>query len=137
MVMWSGFTPAAARLAVTASVTWRRVPVRGLPRAVTLTATLSSGSMPSSFQASAALGKLLELALFEDYSHQASVGLLRGHVLEARMVMLGIVPGKVALEISSGLFGIQEAAGVFGRALYGAEGGFDKRIVVWGSWPCK
>ena len=55
MVMWSGLTPAATRLAVTASVTWRRVPVRGLPRAVTLTATLSSGSMPSSFQASAAL----------------------------------------------------------------------------------
>ncbi len=29
--------------------------MRGLPRAVTLTATVSSGSMPSSFQASAAL----------------------------------------------------------------------------------
>jgi len=51
-VIWSGFTPDAMRLAVTASANSRRVPVRGSPRAVTLTATESEGWMPSSFQAS-------------------------------------------------------------------------------------
>ena len=54
MVMWSGLTPAAMRVAVTASMTSRRVQVRGSPRALILMATVSLGLMPSSFQASAA-----------------------------------------------------------------------------------
>ena len=55
MVMWSGLTPAAMRVAVTASMTSRRVQVRGSPRALILMATVSSGLMPSSFQASVAV----------------------------------------------------------------------------------
>ena len=54
------------------------------------------------------MGKFLELAPFEDFGHQASVGLSRGHVPDTRMVVLGIVPGKVALEISNGLYVIQK-----------------------------
>ena len=58
------------------------------------------------------------------------MGLLRGDVVDARMVMLGVVPGKVPFEIGNGLAVVQEAAGIFRGAFDGAEGGLDERIVI-------
>jgi len=58
------------------------------------------------------------------------VGLFRGHVVDARVVVFGVVPGKVSGEVGHGLAIIQELTRVFRSALDGAEGRFDERIVV-------
>ena len=55
------------------------------------------------FPAPAALGKFLDASLLDDAWPQAVMGLLRGDVVDARMVMLGVIPGKVATEVYVGL----------------------------------
>ena len=57
-----------------------------------------------------------------DFLPQALVSLLRGDVVDARMVVLGVVPGKVPIEIGDGLIVVQEATGILRGAFYGAEG---------------
>ena len=49
--------------------------------------------------APAALSQFLTAALRDDCLPQALMGLLRGGVVDARMVKLGVVPGKVPIEI--------------------------------------
>ena len=83
--------------------------------------------------APAALSQFPALSLGDDLRSQALMGLLRGDVVDARMVMLGVVPGKVPFEIGNGLAVVQEAAGIFRGAFDGAEGGLDKRIVIGGA----
>ena len=61
------------------------------------------------------------------------MGLLRSNVVDARMVVLGVVPGKGPTEIGDGLGVIQKSAGIFRGSFDGAEGRFDERIVIGGS----
>src|ERR1039457_7705047 len=82
------------------------------------------------FPAPAALGKFLDASLLDDARPQAVMGLLRGDVVDARMVMLGVIPGKVSFKIGDGLVVIQESPGILRGAFDGAEGRFDKRIVI-------
>ena len=65
------------------------------------------------------------------------MGLLRGDVVDARMVMLGVIPGKVATEVFLGLVVIQKLPGILRGAFDGAEGRFDERIVIGGAWASK
>ncbi len=58
------------------------------------------------------------------------MGLLRGDEVDARVVMLGVVPAEVPREVGNGLAVIQEALRVFRCSLGGAEGRFDERVVV-------
>ena len=58
--------------------------------------------------APAALSLLLAQSLSHDLLPQPLVGLLRGDVVDAGMVMLGVIPGKVATEVFLGLVGIQK-----------------------------
>jgi hypothetical protein len=51
------------------------------------------------FPAPAALGKFLGASLIDDDLPPAVMGLLRGDVVDARMVMLGVIPGKVLLGV--------------------------------------
>ena len=48
--------------------------------------------------APAALGKFVGASLLDDGLPLAVMGLLRGDVIDARMVMLGVIPGKVSFE---------------------------------------
>ena len=61
------------------------------------------------FPAAAALGKFFGVTLIDDDLPLAVMGLLRGDVVDARMVMLGVIPGKVSFEIGDRLVVIQEA----------------------------
>ena len=47
--------------------------------------------------------------------------------------MLGVIPGKVATEVFSGLSVIQKLPGILRGAFDGAEGRFDERIVIGGA----
>jgi hypothetical protein len=58
------------------------------------------------------------------------MGLVRGDVVDARMVMLGVVPGKVPAEIGAGGGVIEESAGILRCPFDRAEGRLDERIVV-------
>jgi hypothetical protein len=87
--------------------------------------------------APAALSKFLAVSLIDDFLPQALVGLLRGDVVDARMVVLGVVPGKVPIEIGDGLAVVQETTGIFRGSFYGAEGRFDVRIVIGSSGASK
>ena len=49
------------------------------------------------------------------------------------MVMLGVIPGKVATEVFVGLGIIQKTSGIGRGAFDGAEGRFDERIVIGGA----
>ena len=82
--------------------------------------------------APAALRQFLALPLGDDLRSQALVGLLRGDVVNAGMIVLGVVPRKVPSEVGLGLAVVQEAAGIFRGAFDGAEGGLDERIVIGG-----
>src|SRR5664279_633432 len=53
------------------------------------------------------------------------------------MVMLGVIPSKVATEVGVGLRVIEETSGILGGAFDGAEGRFDERIVIGGAWASK
>ena len=55
------------------------------------------------FPAPVALGKFFSSSLLDDVGPLAVMGLLRGDVVDARMVMLGVIPGKVATEVFLGL----------------------------------
>ena len=68
--------------------------------------------------APAALGEFFESSLFDDFLTQALVSLLRGDVVDAGMVVLRVVPGKVPIKIGDGLAVIQEATGIF-RGAFG------------------
>jgi len=57
-------------------------------------------------------------------------GLLRGDVVDTRMVVLGVVPSKVPIEIGEGLSVIQETTRIRRSAFDGAEGRLDERIVI-------
>jgi len=46
------------------------------------------------------------------------------------MVMLGVIPGKVATEVFVGLGIIEKASRIRRGAFDGAEGRFDERIVI-------
>ena len=83
--------------------------------------------------APAALSQFFALSLCYDLRSQALVGLLRGDVVDAGMIVLGVVPRKVPSEVGLGLAVVQEAAGIFRGAFDGAEGGFDEWIVIGGA----
>ena len=85
------------------------------------------------FPAPAALGKFLDASLFDDVRPQAVMGLLRGDVVDARMVMLRVIPGKVSFEVGDRLVVVQKAPGILRGAFDGAQGGFDERIVIGGA----
>ena len=74
------------------------------------------------FPTPAALGKFLDASLSCDVLPLACVGLLRGDVVDAAMIVLVVVPGKVPGEIDDGLSVIQEAPGILRGAFDGAEG---------------
>ena len=65
------------------------------------------------------------------------MGLLRSDVVDARMVVLRIVPSKVAFEIDDGLTIVQESTGIFRGSFYGAECGLNERIVIGSSGASK
>ena len=83
--------------------------------------------------APAALGKFLDASLLDDAWPQAVMGLLRGDVVDTGMVMLGVIPGKVATEVFVGLGSIQKTSRIRRGAFDGAEGRFDERIVIGGA----
>ena len=56
------------------------------------------------------------------------MGLLRGDEVDARVVMLGVIPVEVPGEVGHGLAIIQEAPRVFRGALGGAEGRLDEGL---------
>ena len=58
------------------------------------------------------------------------MGLLRGDEVDARVVMLGVVPVEVPREVGHGLAVIQEPSWVLRCALGGSEGRFDEGVVV-------
>ncbi len=58
------------------------------------------------------------------------MGLLWGDEIDARLVVLGVVLGEAPGEVGHGLAVIQEPPQIFRGPLGGAEGRFDKRIVV-------
>ncbi len=89
------------------------------------------------FPAPAALGKFFGASLFDNDRPQAVMGLLRGDGVDAGMVVLGVIPGKVATEVIVGLGVIQKLPGILLGAFDGAEGRFDERIVVGGEGASK
>ena len=78
--------------------------------------------------APAALSQFPALSLGDDLRSQALMGLLRGNVVDAGMVMLRVIPGKVSFEIGDGLVVIQESPRILRGAFDGAEG--DRKSVV-------
>ena len=74
------------------------------------------------FPAPAALGKFFYTSLFDDAWPQAVMGLLRGDVVDTGMVVLGVVPGKVATEVFLGPGIIQKTSRILRGAFDGAEG---------------
>jgi hypothetical protein len=58
------------------------------------------------------------------------MGLLWSDVVDARMVVLRIVPSKVPFEIDDSLFVVEESTGIFRGSFYGAECGLYERIVI-------
>ena len=89
------------------------------------------------FSAPASLRKFLYAPLIDDFLPQALVSLLRGDVVDARMVVFGVVPGKVPIEIGEGLAVIQESTGILRGSFHSAEGGLDVRIVIGSSGASK
>ena len=89
------------------------------------------------FSAPASLRELLDASLLDDLLPQALVSLLRGDVVDARMVVLRVVPGKVSTEVVDGLTVIQEPTRILGSSFDGAEGRLDERVVVGGSGASK
>jgi len=83
--------------------------------------------------APAALSEFLGASLLDDDLPLAVMGLLRGDVVDARMVMLRVIPGKVSFEVGDRLVVLQESPGILRGAFDGAEGGFDERIVIGGA----
>ena len=83
--------------------------------------------------APASLGKVFDAPCFDDFLPQALVGLVGGDVVDAGMVVPGVLGSKVSIEVGDGVAVIEEAAGIFGRAFDGAEGGLDEGVVVGGS----
>ena len=63
--------------------------------------------------APAALSQFFAPSLFDNFRPQPLVGLLRGDVVDARMVVLRIVPSKVPFEIDDGLAIVEESTGIF------------------------
>ena len=53
--------------------------------------------------APAALGGHFCTSFFDDFFPQYAVGLLRGHVVDARVIVLGVLPIEVPGEIGVGL----------------------------------
>lgn len=80
----------------------------------------------------AALSELLGESLLDDFLPQALMRLGGRDVVDAQMVVLGVIPGKVPIKIGDGLAVIQEASGIRWSPFHGAEGRFDKRIVIGG-----
>jgi hypothetical protein len=78
------------------------------------------------FPAPAALGQFLYASLFDDAWPQAVMGLLRGDVVDAGMVMLGVIPGKVATEVFVGLGIIEKATGI-GRGAFDVKADLRRR----------
>ena len=74
------------------------------------------------FSAPASLSKFLVASLGHDFLPQALMSLLRGDVVDARMVVLRVVPGKVPIEIGDGLVVVQESTGILRSSFDGAEG---------------
>ena len=89
------------------------------------------------FSAPASLSKFFDASLSDDFLPQPLVGLLRGDVVDARMVMLRVVPCKVPIKIGDGLAVIQESTGILRGSFHGAEGGLDERIVIGSSGASK
>lgn len=58
------------------------------------------------------------------------MGLLRGDEVDARVVMLGVIPVEVPGEVGHGLAVIQEPPRVFRGALGRAKGRLDEGVVV-------
>ena len=72
--------------------------------------------------ASAALSKLLLPSLIDYFLPQALVSLIWGDVVDARMVVLGVVPSKARIEIGDGLVDIQESTRLLWGSFDSAEG---------------
>ena len=92
--------------------------------------------------APAALSQFFDPSLFDDFLPQALVGLLRGDVVDARMVVLRVVPGKVPIEIGDGLASSRNRPGYSGArftvlkadSMYGLSLGVRGRANNWGRW---
>ena len=80
--------------------------------------------------APAALGEGFGPSLLHDGPSLPLVGLLWGDEINARVVVLGIVPGELPGKVGHGLAVIKEPPRIFRGPLGGAEGRFDERIVV-------
>ena len=91
---------------------------------------LHAGFLLVFLPAPAALGEGFSPSLLHDGLPLAVVGLLRGDEVDARVVMLGVVPVEVPGEVGHGLAVIQEPPRVFRGALGGAEGRLDEGVVV-------
>ena len=77
-----------------------------------------------------ALSALLAETAGDDGCAEAGMSLDRRDVIDARVVVLAVIPVKVFCEVSDGLAVVQELARVVRRALDGGEGRLDEGIVV-------
>ena len=82
------------------------------------------------FPTPAALSSQVCPSFSHDFLPQPLVGLRRGHVVDAGVVVLGVVPIEVTGERGGGLVVVPEAAGIFRRPFHRAERRFDERVVV-------
>ena len=82
------------------------------------------------FSAPASLRKLFDSSLLDDFLPQALVSLLRSDVVDARMVVLRVVPGKVSIEVFDGIGVVEELTGILWSSFYRTEGRLDKRIII-------
>jgi hypothetical protein len=89
------------------------------------------------FSTPASLREFLAASLGYDLLALALMRLLGCDVVDARMVVLGVVPRKVPFEIGDRLVVVEEAAGILRSSFYGAEGCFDVGIVIGGSGASK
>jgi hypothetical protein len=85
----------------------------------------------------ASLREFFVASLRYDCLLQALVSLLRSDIVDARMVVLRIVPSKVPIEIGDGLVVVQESTGILRGPFYGAEGRLDIWIVIGSSGASK
>ena len=82
-----------------------------------------------------ALSVLLTATAGDYFAAEARVGLVRGDIVDAGVVVLVVIPVKISFEVSARHSVVQKLAWVFRGALGGRERGLNEGIVVGRSRP--
>jgi hypothetical protein len=79
----------------------------------------------------------LGLAFWNDLVPQPKMTLLRGHIIDTGVQVLGIIPLKISFKVPHRILQVKESPGISWSSLCGTERWLHKRIIVGGSRPGK